>query len=165
MAASIELSAFIAGLSQWRKFDMLLDLGSGFSSYALRTYQKASIKKTRVYSVDDDAQWLIKTVDFLKGEGVSTEDVMGLRDFYAQNISGFDFILCDLNYVEERIKHVDQMVDKIKPGGIVIFDDVHKADYQYELLQKLKSYTGDIYDLSPVTLDQFGRYSFAFIKQ
>jgi len=165
MAASLELCSFLLALCQENKFEKLLDMGSGFTSFVLRQYQHNSDKNIEVYSVDDDEEWLQKTKNYLTEKRLPTTNVLSLKKIYDSNVKEFDLIVHDLNFVEERIKHVEKVVELIKPNGTIIFDDVHKMDYCLELLKKLKKYPGTIYNLEPITRDQFNRFSLAFVKR
>ena len=49
----------------------VLDLGSGFSSLALRHYAASAAHAVRVVSVDDDPRWLDTTRDYLEAHGHS----------------------------------------------------------------------------------------------
>lgn len=160
MAASLELCAWMAQLCGNAKFKTLADLGSGFTSYVLRRYAQPS---SSVWSVDDSAPWLEKTRTYLQRQGVNDAGLSLPDAFYADE-TRFDFILLDLNFVEERIHHVERVLAKTKPGGLVIFDDVHKIDYQQALLRKLSGHQGTLIDLTPVTYDRFKRFAWAFIK-
>jgi hypothetical protein len=70
--------------------------------------------------------------------------------------------LHDLNFVEVRINYVEAVLDRLAPGGLMIFDDVHKRDYLHALLKLLRKRPGSCYSLQPVTADQFGRYALAY---
>lgn len=161
MAASHELGALLCAACKSRQPRRLLDLGSGFSSFVLRSYASSKAGVTSV-SVDDDSAWLGKTADFLNEQGVGTENLLLLQDFLNTRQDPFDLILHDLNFVEVRINYVDAVLDRLAPGGLVIFDDVHKRDYLHSLLKVLSRRPGSFYSLQPVTADQFGRYALAY---
>lgn len=163
MAASIELLAFLLRLCRANQYRLIADLGSGISSFVLRQYAAESAG-VRVISVDDDAAWLDKTRHFLDQHGLSTDGLMTLDSFLATTENSFDFILLDLNFVEVRIQYVEEVLRRIRPGGMVLFDDVHKPDYRHALLRTLESWPGRVYSLKPVTLDKYKRYSFAFVS-
>jgi hypothetical protein len=60
--------------------EMVLALGSGFSSYVLRRYA-AQDNRGVVTSVDDSAEWLSVTKNFLLDHGLSTENLIDLKTF------------------------------------------------------------------------------------
>lgn len=160
MAASLELGALLLALCKINRWQNLLDLGSGFSSYVFRLYARQTPGVT-VYSVDDDPVWLKRTSSFLTGHQLSADNLVCLDDFLRTNPMPFDCILHDLNFVEVRIHHVEELLRRLSPGGVVIFDDAHKADYRAALMKILSS-RGTTYSLRPVTQDNYGRYALAF---
>ena len=164
MAASLELAAVLLSLLQSRKYKKLVDLGSGFSSFVFRLYAKSN-PGVEVISVDDDALWLEKTRDYLKKNNVSDSDLLTLDQFLAKNLSGFDCILHDMNFVEVRINYVSTLLTKLSDNGILILDDMHKPDYRIDVLKKLEHEPFNIYDVREQTLDSFGRYSMIVTKK
>jgi predicted O-methyltransferase YrrM len=163
MAASLELATFIYTACQANRYSKLLDTGSGLSSFVFRLYARGQPGVT-VWSVDDDAAWLEKTRTFLTKHGLSVENVVELNDFLALKERDFDCILHDLNFVDVRIKYVDRILDLARPGGFVVFDDVHKPDYRLEVLSLLKHRRASVFSVKPVTQDGFGRFSLAALK-
>lgn len=163
MAASLELATFLFVLCKANGYRKVVDLGSGFSSYVFRLYARET-SGVEVISVDDDAQWLKRTKDFLVVHGLDTSGMMTIDQFISQNQDGFDCILHDLNFVEERIKYVQRLLPMVRPGGLMVLDDVHKPDYMLGTLEILSLAPGKIYSLSPATLDRYGRYSMAYIR-
>jgi len=164
MAASLELAAFIFTICKINKFTKLLDMGSGLSSFVYRLYAKET-PGVIVYSVDDDAAWLEKTKDFLRHHELDTQNMFTLDQFLKSGESEFDCILHDLNFVEVRINYVEQMMKITKINGIIIFDDVHKTDYLFALLVKLKETQSRVFTLKPVTNDSYGRFALAVVKE
>ncbi len=163
MAASLELGALLLALCRINRWHRLLDLGSGFSSYVFRLYAKEN-PGVVVYSVDDDPVWLKRTASFLSEHQLSTERLLWLDDFLRESTQPFDCILHDLNFVEVRIHHVEDVLSRLATDGMAIFDDVHKTDYRIELLRKLAPLPGKTFSLRPVTADSFGRYALTFIS-
>lgn len=158
MAASLELAATLLSLLEAGKYKKLLDVGSGFSSFVLRLYARSNAG-VEVFSVDDNAQWLEKTRDYLRKVDVADTNLYTLEQFLSRGLSGFDCILHDLNFVEVRINYVSTLLSKLAPNGILILDDMHKPDYRIEVLKTLGPEPVHIYDLRKHTLDSFGRYS------
>lgn len=161
MAVSLELGIFLYALCQAKGYKRLVDFGSGFSSCVFRLYARET-PGVEVFSVDDDEQWLEKTRQFLVAHDLDTHSLMSMDLFFTEDRSGFDCILCDLNLVGERIKHVERLLTLVRPGGYIFFDDVHKPDYLYNLLNILSRSPGSYYSLKPATLDSFGRFSLAY---
>jgi predicted O-methyltransferase YrrM len=163
MSASLELGSFLLAACRVKRFTRLLDLGSGLSSFVFRSYAN-EIPGVTVFSVDDDEAWLAKTSGFLKMKGVDTANMMNLSRFLSLNEAGFDCILHDLNFVEVRIDHVGDVLARVKAGGLVVFDDVHKPDYHAALLDKLAAEKGAVFSLKAATEDRFGRYSMGYLR-
>ena len=138
MAASMELAGFMYTLCKANQYKKVLDLGSGLSSFIFRLYAKETLG-VEVYSVDDDAAWLTKTRGYLEQHHLDTNNMFTLQQFVDLKESGFDCILHDLNFVEVRIQYVDFVFRSAKKNGLIIMDDVHKMDYRFALLKKLKS--------------------------
>ena len=164
MAASLELATFMYTLCKTKHYTKLLDVGSGLSSFIFRLYAKET-PGVRVYSVDDDAAWLEKTKGYLKQHDLNIDNMLTLQQFINSKESGFDCILHDMNFVEVRIQYVDLVLQAAKQNGLIIMDDVHKPDYRFALLKKLKGTIHEKFTLKNVTLDSFGRFAFAVLKK
>lgn len=164
MAASLELAASIYTICHLNSYSKLLDMGSGLSSFIFRLYAQET-PGVKVYTVDDDAEWLEKTKHFLSRYGLETENMFTLEDFIKLEETGFDYILHDLNFVEVRINYLELVINAAKRNGLIIMDDVHKPDYQHALLKKLERMQVRNYNLKPITIDLYGRYAFAVQKK
>ncbi len=163
MAASFECVHLMRSLCKLFSCKKLLDLGSGFSSFMFRQYA-LSDSTIRVWSVDDDVEWIRKTRDYLYQQKVSTENLMMLDDFLATSEKDFDLIFFDLNFVEVRKKFIRMAVERCKPGGLIIFDDVHKKDFFYDVLRETTALPVQFKDIKSLTLDEFGRFALLGIK-
>jgi predicted O-methyltransferase YrrM len=164
MAASMELAGFMYTLCKANQYKKVLDLGSGLSSFIFRLYAKETLG-VEVYSVDDDAAWLTKTRGYLEQHHLDTNNMFTLQQFVDLKESGFDCILHDLNFVEVRIQYVDFVFRSAKKNGLIIMDDVHKMDYRFALLKKLKSLEASCFTLRDMTKDNFGRFAYAVLKK
>ncbi len=163
MATSLELATFMYMICNINQYTRLLDMGSGLSSFVFRFYAKEH-PGVKIYSVDDDAAWLAKTRDYLVRHDLNTENMLTLEDFMELPDMQFDCILHDLNFVEVRINYVEQILKRLESQGLIIFDDVHKPDYLYALLTKLNDNQVKAYDLKSITLDTYGRFALAAVK-
>jgi predicted O-methyltransferase YrrM len=123
MAASFECAALLVNLCTRLKLRKVLDLGSGFSSFALR---RVALPEAQVWSVDDSDEWLDKTAAFLRDHNVNTSRLLGVEQFISSEEHNFDLIFLDLNFVEVRRNFIDLVVERCRPGGMIVFDDVHK---------------------------------------
>lgn len=164
MAASLELAAFLFSVCKINQYTKLMDVGSGFSSFVFRFYAKQT-PGVRVYSIDDDTEWLEKTKHYLNEHSLNTDDMLTVEDFMQLNEGGFDCILHDMNFVEVRIQYVDFVFRSAKKNGLIIMDDVHKMDYRFALLKKLKSLEASCFTLRDMTKDNFGRFAYAVLKK
>lgn len=165
MAMSLELAFFILSNCLKTKPQSLLDLGSGFSSYIFRLYQKNSTSPVNVYSIDDHDEWLNKTKIYLAEQKLSTEHLFNL-DYFLQNSQGllFDFILLDLNFVEKRKEYIDFSINILKPTGVLIIDDVHKIEFLRQVKEKSKHNSCKLINIKNQTKDSFGRFSILLTK-
>jgi predicted O-methyltransferase YrrM len=164
MAASLELATFLYVVCKVNGYKKVVDLGSGFSSYVFRLYARET-SGVVVVSVDDDVQWLGKTRSFMISHNLDVNGMMTIEEFVSLDQPEYDCILLDLNFVEVRINYVEAVMNRIAPGGMIIFDDVHKPDYRNALLGIISRKSGICYSLKPVTLDRFGRYALAFKRE
>jgi predicted O-methyltransferase YrrM len=164
MAASLELAAFIYSFCQIKGCKKLLDIGSGFSSFICRRFASET-PAVETFTVDDDEAWLKKTNQYLEKHHLNTDNLFTMDQFLSNDLSGFDFILHDLNFVEVRINHLETIMKLIKRDGFVILDDVHKPDYLFAALVKLRKNTVNIFSLQSITTDRFGRFSLMVVKK
>jgi predicted O-methyltransferase YrrM len=155
MAVSLECSAFLKLVSSRLKPSAVADLGSGFSSYVLNS------SASGVVSVDDSAAWLERTKDFLHAQGLSVFQLQDFESFLKEDRK-FDLIFMDLNFIEVRMQHTATLLEKLNPGGIIVFDDVHKPEYLRHLAQTLPF--GNCYLLENITRDIYGRYSLLYVN-
>jgi predicted O-methyltransferase YrrM len=141
----------------------ILDLGSGFSSFTFNFYKKNTTSKPEIWSVDDSAEWLEKTNDFLTGNKISINNLMTWDSFSKKDWEPFDFILHDLGRMDVRMKVFEKVISYAKPGGIIVLDDVHKKDYMSFVKQKLKQMNLNYYNLESFTMDKFKRFAILVI--
>ncbi|HRE65966.1 MAG TPA: methyltransferase domain-containing protein [Cyclobacteriaceae bacterium] len=164
MAMSLELASFVYALCVKKEVKNVLDLGSGFSSFVYRLYASEH-KGVTVVSVDDDSQWIEKTREYLRKHSLSEAGLLTLKQFLQEPNRKFDCVLHDLNFVEVRINYLQQVLEATAKTGVLILDDVHKPDYLYQVLDKLKKKPVSVYDLKPVTYDSFNRYAVAVLPE
>lgn len=163
MAVSLELCACLYSFCYILKPSKILDMGSGLSSFIFRTYQK-EVSNVSVFSIDDNKEWLDKTRQFLFTHDLNTENIYSLHEFSVMQESSFDLLFHDLNFVEERIKHVDELAGRASGKAFLIFDDVHKGHYYSALIKKLKLNNLSYFSLKKYTLDKFNRFSILAVK-
>ncbi len=162
MAVSLQLAAFSSAIFEERNCMKILDLGSGFSSLVSRRYGREV--QASCWSVDDDAAWLQRTKDYLHQNQELDTQCLLLDDFVRSGENGFDAILLDLNFVEVRKNFIQLAVERCGAGGLILFDDVHKPEYLFEVLKQCRALSVSIYDISEFTRDQYGRYALLGMK-
>ena len=161
MAVSLELSIFCILMCDMIKPQKILDLGSGFSSYIFRSLPSIidNDYKPTICSVDDSTKWLNKTKTFLTSHDIPSNNLVIWDDFVQQKLGPFDLILYDLGGFEFRKENLKQIIKLCDKNGIMIFDDIHSAEYGRYLNKILKENNCTSFDISCYTKDKFGRYS------
>jgi glycosyltransferase involved in cell wall biosynthesis len=159
-AVSWEAARYLFQAVQEAKPKRILDLGSGYSSLIFRTYQAKFAPEMTVVSVDDDAEWLGKTKDFLQANGISTNHCVTWEAFlktYAEQ--SYDFILYDMGNMYTRAENLTKIVDVMEPNGSLIIDDVHFSFYAMVVFEVIGNYGLRLRSLKRETLDKYGRYA------
>lgn len=155
-AASLELIATLWLLAEDSGAKRIIDLGSGFTSFILRTYA-AEHPGVEVWSVDDSAEWLERTRSWLGEKGVSTAHLYTWDQLLAQGRHDFDLVLHDMGMMDTRARCLMEAVDLAHEGGLVILDDVHMADYRDHVAKSLAGRT--LWSLKRFTRDPITRYA------
>ena len=159
MAVSLNTVCLLLAFCEKMQPSSILDLGSGFSSFALRSYarQKHDVK---VYSVDDNQEWLRKTGDFLSASGLSTKNLMTWDEFRKSDLKDFELVFHDLGSMELRAQALPDVLGRVKPAsGVLILDDMHKPDYACFVGASLQGRRLNHLNLKPFTIDEIGRYA------
>lgn len=158
MAISVELASFLLALC-WRTHPArVLDTGSGFSSFVLRTYQ-VDHPDVDVWSVDDDADWLRKTGDFLRAHGLPSMGLVTWEQFQVVEHGGFNVILHDMGDMVTRRETLPRVLACAMPGGCVVLDDMHVDGYAQSVHEVVEGTAYRVTSLRSLTLDRYGRYS------
>ena len=162
MAISLELATFCLALCRLIRPKRILDLGSGFSSFVFRYYAKEA--GCEVASVDDDAQWLGKTRQYLAKEQLSIQNLFEWSS--VPTIKGeFDLVLHDLGNRHTRGDVLPNVYKLTTKNGFIILDDFHKLDYVMRVKDFLVSQDNRFYSIYKYTIDKFARYSAVVIKK
>ena len=74
-------------------------------------------------------------------------------------MGSFDLILYDLGGFEFRKANLKQIIKLCNKNGMIIFDDMHSAEYGRYLNKILKKSNCTCYDIRYYTLDKINRYS------
>ena len=152
MAMSLELATLICALDVGNKD--VLELGSGFSSWALRKYE------ANVESVDTDAPWLQKSMDFCEVE----RGFYLWEDFWPTCTRTYDMVVQDIGGMDRRANTLQWVWDRLRPGGWLVLDDVHKAKYRAAVDRFLPTVEHHKFDVEVITTDSFGRYGYLVRK-
>ncbi len=160
MAISLELTIFIRVLCDIVKPGKILDIGSGFSSFVFRDFQKSSDIKPEIWSVDNSKKWLMETKKYLSKHNLSGNNLLLWNVFVKNDSDRYDLILHDLGRMDARKTVMQNVLKFVKEGGIVILDDVHKTDYYNHVKDVLRDQNLDFISLYDFTRDRYGRYSF-----
>ncbi len=159
-AASVELTALVLALCERRNVKRVVDLGSGFTSWALRDW--ARDRDVTVHSVDDSPQWLEKTRAYLAETGLDDDRLHVWADFAEAGFAGtFDLVVHDLGFMDTRYEVLDTAVGLARPGGLVLLDDMHKPDFRDKALAHLEQQGRTAYSLKKLTRDNLTRFAYA----
>ncbi len=162
-AASLELVGLLLGLCETAEPARVVDLGSGFTSFALRRHA-ASVDGLEVHSVDDNAEWLEKTRAYLAEKGLSDANLHHWPAFGAADRKGaFDLVLHDMGFMDTRFRELEPVLDLARPGGLVILDDMHKPDYRAKALDVVARRGHACFSLKALTRDTLTRYAYLVV--
>jgi predicted O-methyltransferase YrrM len=163
-AVSLELSCVLLHLCRLLHPGTILDLGSGFSSYLFRRYQQESNGSCTVYSCDDNPYWLDKTDAYLRSHQLSTEHLYEWDSFVERFPElGADLILFDLSSPARRVKVMPALTRYLTSSTLLCVDDVHKPPVRAATEQLIRSARLRYADLTPWSLDQYGRFSWLLL--
>lgn len=159
-AASLELTALVLLLCERLAVQKVVDLGSGFTSWALRDWARE--RDVTVHSVDDSAEWLEKTRGYLAERGFTDDRLHVWPEFAAGGFEGsFDLVVHDLGFMDTRFEVLDTVVGLARPGGLVLLDDMHKPDFRDKALAHLEAKGLTAYSLKRITRDRLTRFAYA----
>jgi len=156
MAVSLPTALLLRRLCEDLRPRRVLDLGSGFSSFVLRSYA-ASQRDVTAWSVDDDDAWLQRTRDFLLGHGLATEHLVDWEEFQSADPGPFDLVFHDLGGMELRMQAFDRALE-LGARGVVLLDDMHKPHYSKYVAERLQTQPCCRLDLEFCTRDELGRF-------
>jgi len=161
MAASLETCSFICTLMHSISPQSVLNLGSGFSSYAIRKTATQTMTNN-VVCVDDNIDWLEKTREYVRGKQLPTDGLMSWSDFVmSNNWEKFDLVFHDIGNMDTRAV-ILPLIPRIlnHRNGIAILDDTHKEQYQKIIDKTFNNSPWEVLNLKEFTLDSLGRYGY-----
>ena len=129
MAASVELCRFLVQLCAVDKPRRIADLGSGITSWTLRTWRDAEHPTCEVVSVDDNPDWLGRSREFSVAAGTGGADFFTWDQFLEGPAAEtkFDLVVYDFGSVRVRTSLMQRAFDLVAPGGAIVCDDIQKA--------------------------------------
>jgi len=161
MAISYELAGFMWDAINKNKYTNILDLGSGFSSYIFRYYQKTNAPTNcKVTSVDTSIEWLTQSNKFLENNDLNLDCIYTFEEFKKLPHDNYDFILYDLGHMITRAENLEYILSFADEKTPVIIDDVHKKVYRDKVESICKEMNINIIDIKDNTLDSYGRYAY-----
>ncbi len=153
-AISLTVAAFISAAARLKDARCILDLGSGFSSFAFRRDSQREVT-----SVDSDPYWLERTGEFLCEQGVDDARLLTWEAFDAIPDPGrFDLIFVDIRPIARRVKQFERFLSICSPEGVLIYDDYQKKHLRKPMRAKLGKLSVECYNLMELTIDETGRY-------
>lgn len=158
-AASLQCCAYLIALYDEHKPSRILDLGSGISSYCLRTYKALHSLDTEIWSIDSDEEWLGISRRYSSSRGLGDQGFELWEDIKDKQET-FDLIFVDIDMSPKRELYFDAVFNQFsKPGTIVLLDDMHKSVIAtpFDKLMEESDYTES--DIKDLTIDEYGRYS------
>lgn len=158
-AASIETAALLDLFARNTGATRILDLGSGFSSYVLRKYQKDCPNEVDVWSVDSDQMWLEKTKEYLHQNELNTNNMFHWDQFVKQFNGKFDLVFLDMRPISARVEWIERLHNALNINGLLIVDDVHKDHLMTPILSIYSGRFDQLVNLKNITLDSLGRYA------
>jgi predicted O-methyltransferase YrrM len=158
MAISLETAVLCLFLARVTNPRSIADLGSGFSSFVFRYHASHTSPRAAVFSVDDSEAWLAKTKSYLEAKHLPSDHLLRWEDFKDRR-ERFDLILHDLGNRVTRAEALPYVIEKARPGAVIVLDDFHKGDYATVALRFFRRARKRVYLVPGWSLDQFGRYS------
>ena len=157
MALSLQTASLVDCLARQLKPNRILDLGSGFSTLVLASAAPSAV----VVSVDDSPVWLSRTRDYLTAQGVTVATLAAWSDFSADrsNEATFDLVLHDLGNMVVREGALPRVLDLVRPGGLLVLDDLHKPRYRATATRLLRERSWPHLSLWLQTRDSLDRHA------
>lgn len=164
MAMSFELAVFTLALCEITKPGRVLDLGSGFSSFCFRYWIENYSPNSEVWSVDDAPEWLDKTREFLRRNGVKSDRLITWDELTAGDYGKFDFVFYDFGSFPVRKNSLNAVLDLAAKPSMTIMDDMHSAEYGLHVKKTLKERNLESFSCWQYTNDKFSRFAFLAIN-
>jgi len=159
MAASLELSALLLAILRLSRPQRILDIGSGFTSYVLRSYAREAGGVT-VVTADDDAAWLEKTRAFLKSRHLATDEMWVWDALSISAPQPFQLVVHDLGTkFAVRVGALPRALELTTRDGMLILDDLHSTLYRESAPGMCRRDGRRFLFARTLSLDSIGRYA------
>jgi len=159
MAASFECCIFLMVLYDAIKPKMVLDLGSGMSSYALRYFKKNHCEDSCVWSIDSNKEWLNKSKMFVEKFGLNIDNFKTWGSIN-NDTTKFDLIFFDIDNNKKRIHYIPIVLDNfVTKDSFIVVDDIHKGGWRRDINKVLLGYEYKKIDIKKYTFDKYKRFS------
>jgi predicted O-methyltransferase YrrM len=160
MAASIELCRFLVRWCEQQRPGRLVDLGSGITSWTLRSWRDRRSPESTVISVDDHPDWLSRSRDFSRQAGTGDRNFLLWDEFQERHGSDrFDLVVHDFGSVRVRARQMARAFALVRPGGAIVCDDIHKARIWRAARNSMWRTGLQGWSLREETLDSIGRFA------
>lgn len=161
MAASVELCRFLVQMCAAFRPGRIADLGSGITSWTLRTWRDAECPDCEVVSVDDNPDWLARSREFSAAAGTREDDFFTWDQFLDGPAAGtrFDLVVYDFGSVRDRAALMQRAFDLVAPGGAIVCDDIQKARIWRAARSAARNSRFSGLSLREQTLDPTGRFA------
>jgi predicted O-methyltransferase YrrM len=158
IAISLEMSSFVWTLCEMYSPRVMVDLGSGYSSFMLRMWAGLQEQRSLVVSIDDNEEWLKKSIKFCEDHHKNTDGFLMHSDTRVDLLKGIDFVLHRFGNLNTRKATLKYALSLLNHDGLILLDDIHKYHYA-DYVTKLLSSTELVHlDVERLTRDSFGRY-------
>lgn len=163
-AVSLETACVLYYLCQQMQPAVVVDVGSGFSSYVLRTFRADERPHMTVYSVDDNADWLQTTRRYLSEHGLADDHVIAWEEFRELDDLKADLIFYDFATPKVRIPEMPQLLRYTHSNSVLVLDDLHKTNMSTATRELIAQYGLKYHDLREITRDKIGRFAWAVVN-
>ena len=154
MAISLDSAHFLLSLVSFMHPTSILDLGSGFSSFVFRLYQKEN-PDVKIMTADTNAFWLGKTEEFLDKYDVSLDGLELWTDIKDSD-EMYDLVFYDLGDMRVRHRHIDKAIGFTR--HVIVVDDMHKTKYHNLVMASLKLHGFISTKPMKATMDRYNRF-------
>ena len=164
MALSLETAALLVATTRMcvPTNGAVADLGSGFSSAALRLALLGGPTLT-LRSVDDDPRWLDRSAAFIDHLGLTTDGLSDWPAFEAESVA-YDLILNDLGHLMSRRAAMKVAWARLKPGGVIIVDDMQMPGFRRWIRAWVHAQGGAAFSAHRWTGDVYHRHAWIVVK-